>query len=78
MGGRIRLKAHPVRARNFHRLALPRATGAVKAQQQSTVLSGVRVLVVDDNQTNRDILQQQLEGWRMRVTCAEGARRRCN
>lgn len=72
MGGRVRVESAPGQgAKFFIDLRLPRATGQVKAQQ-STVLSGVRVLVVDDNQTNRAILQQQLEGWRMRVTCAEG------
>ncbi len=72
MGGRIRVESAPGQgAKFFIDLRLPRTTGAVKAQQ-STVLSGVRVLVVDDNQTNRDVQQQQLEGWRMRVTCAEG------
>jgi CheY-like chemotaxis protein len=28
--------------------------------------------VVDDNQTNRDILLQQLQGWHMQVRCVEG------
>jgi two-component system, sensor histidine kinase and response regulator len=72
MGGQIRVESTPGQgAKFFIDVRLPRATALVKAQP-STVLSGVRVLVVDDNQTNRDILQQQLEGWRMRVTCAEG------
>ena len=30
------------------------------------------MLVVDDNQTNREILLQQLQGWRMQVRCVEG------
>ena len=72
MGGGIRVESVSGKGSKFILdLRLPRAAGQVTATQ-STVLSGVRVLVVDDNQTNRDILQQQLEGWRMRVTCAAG------
>jgi len=72
MGGQIRVESTPGQGSRFCiDLRLPRATALAKAQP-SSVLSGVRVLVVDDNQTNRDILQQQLEGWRMRVACAEG------
>jgi two-component system sensor histidine kinase/response regulator len=44
------------------------AAGAAAAQP----LAGARVLVVDDNRTNRQILQQQLEGWNVQVACATG------
>ncbi len=33
-------------------------------------LTGVRVLVVDDNATSRDILQRQVENWSMQAVCA--------
>ncbi|MBS0423432.1 MAG: response regulator [Proteobacteria bacterium] len=36
-------------------------------------LAGIRVLVVDDNQTNRDILKIQLENQGINVSCANGA-----
>ncbi|MFO0896589.1 MAG: ammonium transporter [Pirellulales bacterium] len=38
-------------------------------------LRGLRVLIVDDNATNREILQEQLRGWGFETTCAsDGAR----
>lgn len=37
-------------------------------------LRGTRVLVVDDNATNRDVLHQQVLSWGMRNGCAENAK----
>ena len=72
MGGSIRVESAPGQGSKFFvDLRLPKAS-APMAGLPTQVLAGVRVLVVDDNQTNREILQQQLEGWRMRVVCAEG------
>ncbi len=38
-----------------------------------TKLRGIRALVVDDNQTNREILKLQLQNWQINVECAEDA-----
>jgi two-component system, sensor histidine kinase and response regulator len=72
MGGTIRVESQPGKGSKFCvDLALPRSTHLPEKKQSLIDMEGVRVLVVDDNQTNRDILQHQLEGWRMRVTCTE-------
>ena len=73
MGSGIRVESAPGQGSKFFaNLRLPSARGAAPAPLANARLDGVRVLVVDDNQTNRDILQQQLQGWGMRVTCAAG------
>ncbi|MDI6748277.1 MAG: response regulator [Rhodocyclaceae bacterium] len=75
MGGRIDVESSPGTGAKFRvELVLPKATGLAPAPAISQDLSGVRVLVVDDNHTNLEILNLQLSGWRMRVSCvASGA-----
>ena len=73
MGGAIRVESAPGQGAAFIvDLRLPKALAAPAVPLAPGLLDGVRVLVVDDNRTNLDILRQQLQGWRMQVTCAEG------
>ncbi|MDP1901000.1 MAG: response regulator [Rubrivivax sp.] len=76
MGGDIRVDSEPGKGSKFIvALRLPVACGATPLPLTPSELVGVRVLVVDDNQTNRDILLQQLQGWRMQVRCVESGPR---
>jgi two-component system, sensor histidine kinase and response regulator len=71
MGGTICVESSPGRGSRFiASLQLPKARALPRERLEPTALEGARVLVVDDNQTNREILQQQLEGWHMHATCA--------
>jgi PAS domain S-box-containing protein len=50
------------------------ALAVTEEARDRRALSGVRVLVVDDNATNRRILQETLTGWGMQPTLADGGR----
>ncbi len=71
MGGTIGVDSEPGRGSTFHftaRFGLPEGPPAVPARPPRVDLSGLRVLVVDDNATNRLILEEWLRGWRSEPT----------
>jgi PAS domain S-box-containing protein len=76
MGGRIGFESEPGRGSTFFftaRLAL-QEEGAAAAEAEPVSLRGVPVLVVDDNATNRLLLDELLTHWGMRPALADSAR----
>jgi signal transduction histidine kinase/DNA-binding response OmpR family regulator len=74
MGGQLGIESEPGVGSSFGfsvRLARAADADIAAAPAASGLLEGRRILVVDDNATNRRILRETLTGWRARPTLVE-------
>ncbi|RAX44323.1 hybrid sensor histidine kinase/response regulator [Arthrobacter sp. AQ5-06] len=75
MGGEIGLDSVPEEGSTFwFRIPLPVAPPSTDPVPAAGFLTGLRVLVVDDNATNRLVLESQLRGWKMQPEAVPDAR----
>jgi CheY-like chemotaxis protein/HPt (histidine-containing phosphotransfer) domain-containing protein len=75
MGGTIWVESEADKGSVFHftvQMGLQKGPPVYHIPEKPANLEGLRVLVVDDNATNRRILEEMLRNWRMRPVTADG------
>jgi PAS domain S-box-containing protein len=77
MSGRIWVVSRPGEGSTFHftaRLDVPKGRAGLKPEKTPEELRGLRVLAVDDNDTNRLIIKEMVASWDFEVTAAASGR----